>query len=152
MKTRPAVATLALAALLPVAPAFAQGNAVFKPQADLLWNAVPDAPGVMIAAVQGDPAKGASHFFLKFPSGFSAPVHHHSANHYVTVVTGTLVLIVDGKEQRLPAGSYASFGGKKKHATRCEAGADCILAMDVRGRWDVVPEAQAKGAPKPARK
>jgi hypothetical protein len=26
------------------------------------------------------------------------------------------------------------------HATRCEAGAECVLAMDVRGKWDVVPQ------------
>ena len=152
MNCRIVAATLALGAFLPALPAFAQSSAVFKPQADLLWNAVPDAPGVMIAALQGDPAKGASHFLLKFPSGFSAPVHHHTANHYVTVVAGTLVLIVDGKEQRLPAGSFASFSNKKKHATRCEAGADCILSMDVRGRWDVLPEGQAKGGSKAARK
>ena len=124
--------------LIPVA--YAADKTMLVPAGDLKWQDVPDAKGVQIAAVQGDPAKGASHFFLKFAPGFSAPVHHHSSNHHVTVVSGTLVLTVDGKDYKLPAGSYVAFMGKKPHATRCEAGADCVLAMDVRGKWDVVPQ------------
>jgi hypothetical protein len=58
----------------------------------------------------------------------------------MAVVAGTLVLTVDGKENKLPPGSYFSFKGKGKHMTKCEAGADCILSMDVRGKWDVVPD------------
>lgn len=116
-------------------------GAVFAPAPDVKWTAVPGMQGVQLAPLQGDPAKGPSHFFLKFAPGFSAPVHHHTANHFVTVVSGTLVLSVDGREQKLPAGSYFAFSGRKKHATRCEAGADCVLAMDVRGKWDVVGDA-----------
>lgn len=122
-----------------------RGGAVFVPAADVKWSDVPGSPGVQIAALRGNPGKGASHFLLKFAGGFSAPVHHHTADHYVTVVAGTLVLAVDGKDHKLPAGSYFSFSGKKPHATRCEAGADCVLALDARGKWDVV-------APKPAAK
>jgi hypothetical protein len=29
----------------------------------------------------------------------------------------------------------------KPHMTKCEAGAACVLSMDVRGKWDVVAEA-----------
>jgi len=113
----------------------------FMPSADLKWNDVPGMTGIQIAAVDGDPGKGPSHFFLKFAGGFVAPLHHHTPIHFVTVVSGTLVLTVDGVEHRLPAGSFFSFHTKTKHLTRCEAGAECILAMDVRGKWDVVPDA-----------
>ena len=58
----------------------------------------------------------------------------------MTVVSGTLVLAVDGKETRLPPGSYFAFTGKKQHLTKCEAGADCVLFADARGKWDVVPD------------
>jgi quercetin dioxygenase-like cupin family protein len=145
MMERAIAATMAGLGMCLASPVHAAGGAVFVPAADVKWTDVPGSPGVRIAALGGDPGKGASHFFLKFAGGFSAPVHHHSSNHYVTVVSGTLVLAVDGKEHKLPAGSYFSFTGKKPHATRCEAGADCVLAMDVRGKWDVV-------APKPAAK
>jgi quercetin dioxygenase-like cupin family protein len=117
----------------------AADKTVFVPAADLKWQPVPDMQGIQLAAVQGDPGKGASHFFLKFAPGFSAPVHHHSADHHVTVVSGTLVLTVDGKDHKLPAGSYFAFAGKKPHATRCEAGAECVLSLDTRGKWDVLP-------------
>jgi hypothetical protein len=118
------------------------------PAADLKWGAVPGMTGIQLAPVDGDPSKGPSHFFLKFDAGFAAPVHHHTANHFVTVVAGTLVLTVDGKEQKLPPGSFFSFTNKAKHATACEKGADCILSMDVRGKWDVVPEADKAAAKK----
>ncbi len=146
MKNTLAALTIGFAGCLSVAPradaadaAKKAGAAVFVAASDVQWSDVPGTPGVQIAPLRGDPGKGPSHFFLKFAGGFSAPVHHHTANHYVTVVKGTLILQVDGKEQKLAAGSYFSLSGKRKHATRCETGADCVLAMDARGKWDVVP-------------
>ena len=123
-------------------------GAIFVPPADVKWNDVPGFPGVQIAALDGNPAKGPSHFLLKFAPGFSAPVHHHTANHSGTVVTGTLLLTVDGQEQKLPPGSFFEFSNKTKHTTRCEAGAECVLSMDVRGKWDVVPETDKASAKK----
>jgi quercetin dioxygenase-like cupin family protein len=83
-------------------------------------------------------AKGASRFYLKYAAGFAAPVHHHSPDHYVTTVAGNLVLIADGKEHRLPPGSYFAFTGKAKHAARCEGTEACVMFIDARGPWDVV--------------
>jgi quercetin dioxygenase-like cupin family protein len=121
-------------------------NVTLTPAADMKWTDVEGFPGVRVAALRGDPAKGANHVMLKLPAGFAAPLHHHSADHYVTVVTGTLVLNVDGKDTKLPAGSYFAFTGKKQHLTRCEAGGDCTLFIDNRAKWDVVP-AGDKAAP-----
>jgi quercetin dioxygenase-like cupin family protein len=116
-------------------------GAVLVPAADMKWTDVPGMAGVQTFSVEGDPSKGASHFFIKFVAGFSAPLHHHTVNHFVTVVSGTLLLTVDGKEQKLPAGSFFSFSSKTKHATSCAAGADCVLSVDARGKWDVIMEA-----------
>ena len=133
--------TLVLAAFAPhAAETKKSGNAMLVPAGDLKWNDVPNFPGVKMAVLDGDPAKGAHHSMIRFTGGFSAPLHHHSSDHSGTVVAGTLVLTVDGKESRLPAGSYFAFKGKGKHMTKCEAGADCILSMDVRGKWDVIPD------------
>jgi quercetin dioxygenase-like cupin family protein len=115
-------------------------GALLVPASDLKWIDVPDMAGVQMAVVDGDPLKGPSHFLIKFVGGFAAPVHHHTANHFVTVVAGTLVLTVDGKEQKLPPGSVFAFSKKAKHATGCAAGADCVLSVDSRGKWDVVVE------------
>jgi mannose-6-phosphate isomerase-like protein (cupin superfamily) len=114
------------------------------PANNIQWSPVDCSPGVYTSALDDDASTGNHHFLLKFDPGFSAPMHHHSSNHFVTVVSGTLVLVIDGKEQRLPAGSYFSFTGMKPHMTRCEQGTACVLSMDVRGKWDVVPEATKK--------
>lgn len=124
--------------------------ATLMPAADLKWADVPNIPGIKIAVAAGDPNKGASQFYLKFDKGFTAGEHHHTADHSGTVVAGTLVLTVDGKETRLPPGSYFAFNGKKVHATKCDPAADCILAMDAHGKWDVVPEAAKPESKKPA--
>ena len=141
-----AALALNLTLALPHAWAKERGHhAVLLPAADIKWADVPGFPGVQLAALEGNPGKGAHHSMLKFAGGFAAPVHHHSADHYGTVVSGTLVLVVDGKEYKLPPGSHFSFTGRAKHATRCEAGADCVLAIDARGKWDVVPEGTKPG-------
>jgi quercetin dioxygenase-like cupin family protein len=120
------------------------GAAVLLSPDEIKWGDVPGFPGVKLAAVQGDPAKGPHHAMIKFTPGFAAPMHHHSADHFVTVVTGTVVLTVDGQEKKLPPGSFFTFSGKKPHMTKCEAGAECLLSIDTRGKWDVVPEAAKK--------
>jgi len=129
--------------VLVAAAAYGKPSATLTNVSDLKWADVPGFAGVHMAVGDGDPSKGASHFFLKFDKGFAAPEHHHSADHYGTVVTGTLLLTVDGKETKLAAGSYFAFTGQKVHSTKCDAAADCVLEIDARGKWDVVPEKKA---------
>ena len=145
-----ALVVSALAGIPAVAVAKGTGKSATTAAADLKWNDVPNFPGVKMAVVSGDPDKGAAHFFIKFAPGFAAPLHHHNADHSVAVVAGTVVLNIDGKDTKLPAGSFFSFHGKKTHSTKCDAGADCVLFVDTRGKWDVIPEAAAKAEPKKA--
>jgi glyoxylate utilization-related uncharacterized protein len=147
MKTKLVALLVVLAGLSSVALAKKPGS-LLVPTGDIKWGDVPGMAGVQLAAVEGDPSKGPAHFFLKFAGGFAAPLHYHTADHFGTVVAGTLALTVDGKEQKLPPGSFFAFSGKTKHATRCEAGPDCVLSMDARGKWDVVPEADKAAAKK----
>lgn len=114
-------------------------RATFVPAAQLTWvNAGP--PGVQTAAVRGDMQRGASHFYLKYPAGFAAPLHFHSPDHFATTIAGQLVLIADGKEHALPPGSHFAFTGKARHAARCEGAQDCVMFVDARGAWDVVAD------------
>ena len=133
--TVPAVA-LALVAL---AAAHAVAKAPAVPRGGLKW-AEAGIPGVQTAVVEGDMAKGPSHFYLRYAAGFVAPRHHHSPDHYASTVSGTLVLVVDGREERLPPGSYFAFTEKAVHAVRCEGSDACVMFIDARGPWDVVPE------------
>ena len=120
-------------------------NATLLPAGDMKFTPVEGFPGLQMAVAEGDPTKGPSHFYIKFPAGFSAPLHHHAADHHATVISGTMVLNVDGKDHKLGPGSYFAFMGKQKHTTRCDTGSDCLLFADVRGPWDIVPEAKAEG-------
>ena len=125
------------------APKHAAPAATLVSADELKWNDAADVPGAKIASLQGDPGKGPSHFFLKLPAGFTAGLHFHNADHWVAVVSGTLVLVPEGgAEKTLPAGSGFVFTGKKKHTTACAAGTDCILFIDARAKWDVVPVAK----------
>ena len=123
--------------LAPSISAQSGGKAVFKPQAELTWTES-GTRGVSFAVVDGDMKSGASHFYLKYGAGFVAPVHHHSPDHFVTTLTGNLVVIADGKEHALPPGSYFALTGKAQHGARCQGTADCVMFVDARGAWDVV--------------
>ncbi len=133
-------AAILIAAAVPIA-ASAEDNAVLTPVSDLKWTDA-GVPGVSTAPVYGDMKQGESHFYLKYATGFAAPVHYHTADHIVVLVSGALTLILDGKEHRLAPGSSFSLKDKAPHAARCEAGDDCVMFVDARGPWDAVPVAQ----------
>ena len=140
---------LTLALAVAAQPAFSKGakdvgSFALLPAGEILWSDVPGFAGVKMAALDGDPGMGAAHFLIKLQDGFAAPLHHHSADHFGTVLSGTLVLTVDGKETKLPAGSFFLFKGQKVHITKCEPGADCVLSIDSRGKWDVIPEGEKR--------
>lgn len=125
------------------ATAFAKtmtSNAVFMEAKDIKWQAIEGFTGVQMATVEGDATKGPNHSFAKFEPGFSAPMHHHTADHFGTVITGTVIFTVDGVEHRLTPGSFFSFKKKQSHVTTCAPGAECMISLDTRGKWDIVPQ------------
>jgi len=136
------VATLAIARAVSPVTAQAAEKAVVTPVADLKW-APAGIPGVSIAAVDGDMAKGPSHFYLKYDAGLVTPLHHHSPDHYVTVVSGTLTLTAGGADHRLAPGSFFALTGMAKHAARVEGKEPCVMFIDARGPWDVVVDPAA---------
>lgn len=111
---------------------------------DLKWAENPSRPGAWQAVVEGDPKTGPSHFFLKYAKNFDGGPHHHSSDHGGYVLSGTVLLTVDGKETRLPPGSFFWIKGGKVHSVRCEA--ECVQAIDVRGKWDAIPDPATKPA------
>lgn len=152
------VVTLALASAAtaeekakPKAPTKASaGKAVLWSADELKWVDPPNSPpGVKMAVLWGDPDKGPFGAIHKLPAGFTAPLHHHTANHHAVVLMGSVTLTPEGEAaKKLGPGSYFSFTGMKKHSTTCEAGADCQIFVDCAGPWDVVPAGEKKEAPK----
>ena len=106
---------------------------------DLQWKDL-GIPGVQAATVSGDMAKGPSRFFLKYPVGFVTPNHHHTADHYVALVSGSITLTVGGKDHKLVAGSYFALTDKAPHVAKVEGKEEAVFFIQADGAWDVVPE------------
>jgi anti-sigma factor ChrR (cupin superfamily) len=64
---------------------------VTMPASDMKWMDLDPkgAPGVKVADVWGDHTKGAYGAFIKFPAGWAAPLHTHTNDLKIVVVSGT---------------------------------------------------------------
>lgn len=119
--------------------AFGAGKAVVIPKGELTWKEL-GVPGVSAAQVSGDMAHGPSRFFLKYPVGLVTPKHHHTADHYATVISGVITLTTGGKSYRLGPGSYFALTGKMVHTAKVEGNAPAVFYIEADGPWDVVME------------
>jgi quercetin dioxygenase-like cupin family protein len=146
---RSAVALLFAATVLAQAPGSAKApakhasgaaKAVVWPAADMKWVDAPDAPaGVQQVVLWGDSTKGRFGTITKFPAGFSTPLHSHSANLKMVMISGTEIHGPEGKpEVRLSAGSYLFEPSGYKHTTACDKAAECVFFMEGDGKFDLV--------------
>jgi anti-sigma factor ChrR (cupin superfamily) len=126
---------------------------VFLSAADLKWTDLDPkgAPGVKIADLWGDHAKGAFGAYLKLPAGFAVPLHTHTHAMKVIFVSGTYIQAPEGKpEVRLGPGSYMMQpGGNYRHVTSCDKASDCVFFVESGGAFDlkVVPAGSASAKP-----
>jgi mannose-6-phosphate isomerase-like protein (cupin superfamily) len=127
----------ALVAAAPT-PAAAEGATVVTPSADLQWKDMGN--GVSAAQVSGDMGAGASRFFLKYPVGLVTPNHHHDADHYATLVSGTVSLDVGGKQYTLGPGSYFALTGKAPHVAKVTGDEPAVFFIQADGPWNVVAD------------
>lgn len=139
MKNKLALVAVVAAALSSAAFVFAgdAGKTVVMPAGDLKWTAMGNS-GVASAPVSGDMGKGPCRFFLKYPAGLVTPLHHHTADHHVTVVSGTITLTVGGKDYRLGPGSYFVLADKAPHIAKVEGKEDAVMFIQADAAWDVV--------------
>ena len=164
MKARmlPVVAVMfALAAAV-----FAQGSAgqkgndtssaasrlVVMPAGDLKWTDLDPtgAPGVKIVDLWGDHTKGAFGAFLRLPAGFAVPLHTHTHDIKVVIVSGTYIQGPEGKpEFRIGPGSYfMQPGSDYRHTTSCDKASDCVFYAESGGAFDLHVVEQAKAPAK----
>lgn len=127
----------------PSAPKPAASRLVVMPAGDLKWTDLDpsSAPGVKVADLWGNHAKGAFGAFFRLPAGFAAPLHTHSYDMKVVIVSGTYIQAPEGKpEFRLGPGSYfLQPGGDYRHTTTCDKDADCVFFVESRGSFDLKP-------------
>jgi mannose-6-phosphate isomerase-like protein (cupin superfamily) len=140
MRVKHVLAISISAALMAGVPMLAAGasSTVVVPKGDLKWKEMGN--GVAAAPVSGDMEKGASRFFLKYPVGLVTPKHHHDADHYGTVVSGTVTLTVDGKDHRLGPGAYFALTNKASHTAKVEGSEEAVFFIQADGPWNAVME------------
>ena len=142
------VTVLALVVLAQVA-ALGQETSANAPvpmaAADLKWIDLDPAgaPGVKVARLWGDHTKSGFGAFFKLPAGFAAPLHTHTHDMKVVIVSGTYVQAPEGKSEfRLGAGSYLMQpGGGYRHTTSCDGASDCVFFVESEGPFDLRPAA-----------
>jgi quercetin dioxygenase-like cupin family protein len=131
-------------------PKAAASRAVIIPATDLKWVDLDPvgAPGVKAADVWGDHTKGAFGGFTKFPAGFATPLHTHTHDFKIVVISGTFIHTPEGKaEIRLGPGSYfLQPGGNYKHATACDKASECLFFIQSGGKFDLKPVKTAAAA------
>ena len=141
-------ASLIAVALAAPLPAQTSGQPVLLPAAELKWADLDPAgaPGVKVASLWGDPAKGAFGAYFKLPAGFVAPLHTHTHEMKVVFISGTYIQAPEGKpEVRLGPGSYMlQPGGNYRHTTTCDKTADCVFFVESSGAFDLKPVAAGK--------
>lgn len=140
MTFRNAVVISVCITLVTAAPSLVLGSTAntVTARADLKWKDMGN--GVKAAPVWGDMQKGPSRFFLKYPAGLETPRHYHTADHYGTVVSGEVTLVVEGKSSRLGPGAYISLAGKAWHTAKVEGTDDVVFFIHADGPWDAVFE------------
>jgi Domain of unknown function (DUF4437) len=124
-----------------IAPKPAASRLVVMPAGDLKWADLDPtgAPGVKIADLWGDHAKGAYGAFFRLPAGFAVPLHTHTYDIKVVIVSGTYIQGPEGKpEFRIGPGSYfMQPGGNYRHTTSCDAASDCVFFAESKGKFDL---------------
>ena len=125
----------------PSAKPAAARQPIFMAAENLKWTDLDPkgAPGVKVADLWGNHAKGAFGAYLKLPAGFAVPLHTHTYDMKVIFVSGTYIQAPEGKpEVRLGPGSYMMQpGGNYRHVTSCDKSSDCVFFVESSGPFDL---------------
>ena len=124
------------------APKSTESRLVVMPASDIKWiDLGPGAPGAKVANLWGNHTKGAFGALFKLPAGFAAPLHTHTYDMKVVIVSGTYIQAPEGKpEFRLGPGSYfLQPGGNYRHTTTCDKASDCVFLVESKGPFDFKP-------------
>jgi quercetin dioxygenase-like cupin family protein len=123
---------------------------------DVKWQDGP-FPGSKVSLLAGDPNTGISHMYLKLPDGCRIPPHWHSADEYVTVVEGTVLVgqgetFQEDKMRLFGPGAFVHIPAKSPHFARAKG--QVVLSQTRTGaadfHWVNPADDPTKAAQKPA--
>lgn len=138
-----------LAIALSLGGIFAAGVAVgkdarqprFVARGEVKWIESPGGP--KMAVLSGDLNKGPYVALLQLPAGSESPWHSHTGDYEAIQISGTTRHWMRGEDgtraKKLPPGSYWMMPGGPEHVTACDPGADCLVAIWQKTRFDALP-------------
>ena len=117
---------------------------VVWPAESIKWEDGP-VKGVRVASLWGGMSKGGKYgALLKFDGGIIHPLHSHTKDLKIVVISGTFVHTSEGgTETRLGPGSYLLQAGGRKHISGCAPGPECEFFMTSSGKFDMTVADQA---------
>ena len=76
---------------------------------------------------------------IQLPAGFAVPLHTHTFDYKVVIVSGTYIQVPQGKpEFRIGPGSYfMQPGGNYRHTTSCDKASPCVFFLESKGKFDL---------------
>ena len=120
-------------------PAKDQGDkkeAVYVSADDAKYKEV--APGASMAAIWGDPDKGAYRGFTKFAPGATFALHTHTSEMRIVVIKGAYVYRPEkGEEKRVGPGAYIDIPAGDRHSSGGDAKEGALFYQESTGKFDL---------------
>ncbi|HVS88229.1 MAG TPA: cupin domain-containing protein [Candidatus Acidoferrum sp.] len=115
-----------------------QHHGVVRPLSDVKFESDDDVKCLDSTLENGDPAKGASTFILRAAPNCMVPMHYHTAEEQLIVVSGDVEAGMDGISPRvLQAGGFAMMPGKEKHWFSCKSKKGCLMFVTFDRAYDI---------------
>jgi quercetin dioxygenase-like cupin family protein len=94
-------------------------------------------PGIEIAALRGDLAKGGGEILLRVPANYTVPNHSHTSDELYVWLKGAFTYIAgDGKQVEIDGPAYISLPGNTPHALKCH-NEPCIFYVHYSRPFDL---------------
>lgn len=123
-------------------PAFAEGPSSTINAKDVKWGPAPPSlpKGAKVAVMMGDPGKeGPFVARLSMPAGYRVPMHWHSQDEQLTVLSGTLNLTMVGDAAghgtAVGSGGFHYLPAKSQHAASTKT--PTIVQINGNGPFDI---------------
>jgi quercetin dioxygenase-like cupin family protein len=135
--------------LLATNSSFAQkkmAEATVWPAANMKWMEMKGGPpGATYADLWGHIDRGAYGSLVKLPAGIKNPLHSHTNDVKLVVLSGTFYYAPEGgQEQNLGPGSYLFVPGGLKHTSGVGGTGPCEIFQTSSGKFDFVPAEKPK--------
>lgn len=145
MKTTQTLVAVAAAFMLSSTTACEQGSTGSTGKATVDYAAADKltykeaSPGASVAAVWGDPDKGAWSGFTKFVPGYDAGMHTHTNDVSLVVLRGAYLYRDDAGEKRVGPGEFIRIPGGHKHWSGGDPKEGALFYDHSTGKFDLVP-------------